>query len=248
MHPTQEKILKLIQTQLVVGLTLREIGEKIGERGSPQKIKHHLVQLAKKGLVKIDGKRNRIERIKSGAVAGTNLISIPILGSANCGEALVFADERAEGYLQVSSRILGDSLSRNPDNLFALRAMGQSMNRANVFNNTIDEGDYVIVDKSRTKPGNNEYVLSIIDGLASIKKIFIDEKNHQVLLLSESSHDFPPIYIHQEDFERFLINGVIVKVMKQPDELAAMRAASGRDILKNLGPQSKEEHEYYKNL
>jgi len=36
--------------------------------------------------------------------------------------------------------------------------------------------------------------------------------------------------------------------MKQPDEFASMCAASGRDILKNLGPQSKEEYEYYKNL
>lgn len=248
MHIIQEKILKLMHNQPIVGLTLRALGEKIGEPGSPQKIKHHLNQLAKKGLIKIDSKNNKIERLMGGAVKGTNLISIPILGSANCGEALVFADERAEGYLQVSSRILGERLAKSSNNLFALRAIGESMNRANVFNSTIDDGDYVIVDKSRIQPKNNEYVLSIIDGMANIKKFFIDRNNHQILLLSESSRDFPPIYIHEEDSERFLINGIVVKVMKQPDEFASMRSASGRDILKNLGSQSKAEHEYYKNL
>ena len=31
-------------------------------------------------------------------------------------------------------------------------------------------------------------------------------------------------------------------------ELSTMQDASGRDILKELGPISKEEYEYYKNL
>jgi hypothetical protein len=33
-----------------------------------------------------------------------------------------------------------------------------------------------------------------------------------------------------------------------PEELNAMQDAAGRDILKQLGPISKEEHDYYKNL
>ena len=46
MHNIQEKILKLIDTRNLDGFTLREIGEKIGEK-FPQKIKHHLDQLEK---------------------------------------------------------------------------------------------------------------------------------------------------------------------------------------------------------
>jgi len=34
----------------------------------------------------------------------------------------------------------------------------------------------------------------------------------------------------------------------EDDELKSMQDASGRDILKNLGPQSKKEYNYYKNL
>ena len=248
MHIIQEKLIKLLEEKDLSGMTLREIGKEIAEPDTPQKIKHHLNQLAKRGLIRFDKKNKQIKKIESGKVEGTGLISIPILGSANCGEAVIFADEQKEGYLKVSSRLLGNiSLKRTKD-LFALRALGQSMNRANIDGNTIDDGDYVIIDKSKISPSNNEYVLSVIDGLANIKKIFVDKNNNQIILLSESSQNFAPIYIHADDFDRCLINGTVVKVMKQPDELAAMRDASGRDILKNLGPQSKEEHAYYRNL
>jgi len=235
-----------MQERDVSGLTLREIGRNIGEPDSPQKIKHHLNQLAQRGLVRIDKRTKKIERVKSGKVGGTRLISIPILGSANCGEALIYADEYAEGYVRVSSRILGNDIAKRSKDLFAVRAVGESMNRARIGNNTIDDGDYVIIDKGRISPKNNEYVLSVIDGMANIKKLI--KTDGQIVLLSESSHDFPPIYIHADDVDRHLINGVAVKVMKRPDEFAGMRDASGRDILKNLGPQSKEEHAYYKNI
>jgi len=33
---------------------------------------------------------------------GSDIISLPILGSANCGEAACFADNHVEGYLQVT--------------------------------------------------------------------------------------------------------------------------------------------------
>jgi len=148
--------------------------------------------------------------------------------------------------VRVSSRILGNDIAKRSKDLFAVRAVGESMNRARIGNNTIDDGDYVIIDKGRISPKNNEYVLSVIDGMANIKKLI--KTDGQIVLLSESSHDFPPIYIHADDVDRHLINGVAVKVMKRPDEFAGMRDASGRDILKNLGPQSKEEHAYYKNI
>ena len=248
MHIIQEKLIKLLEEKDLSGMTLREIGKEIAEPDTPQKIKHHLNQLAKRGLIRFDKKNKQIKKIESGKVEGTGLISIPILGSANCGEAVIFADEQKEGYLKVSSRLLGNIPLRRAKDLFALRAFGQSMNRANIDGNTIDDGDYVIIDKSKISPSNNEYVLSVIDGLANIKKIFKDEENQQVILYSESNQNYPPIYIHNDDFDRYLINGTVLRVMKQPDELSSMRDASAQDILKDLGPQSKEEYEYYKNL
>jgi hypothetical protein len=84
--------------------------------------------------------------------------------------------------------------------------------------------------------------------VANIKKIFIDDKNRQLVLVSESNQDLPPIYIHRQDLDKYLIAGRVVKVMKQPDELAAWRDASSRDILKDIGPISREDYDYYENL
>lgn len=231
----------------ISGLALREIANKIGETGSPQKIKHHLNQLAQKGLIKIDKQKNTIVRITSGKDKGSGLISLPIYGSANCGEATFFADDHVEGYLKVSEGILGNLISKIK-NLFVLRAVGSSMNRACVEDNTIEDGDYVIVDKESTTPKDGECVVSIVDGVANIKKIYVDNKNQQFVLVSESNQDLPPIYIHHDDIGEYLLAGKVVKVMKQPDELAAWRDSGARDVLKDIGPISREDYDYYENL
>ena len=247
MHIVQEKILGLMGSENISGLALREIAGKIGETGSPQKIKHHLDQLAKRGLIVIDKRHNKIEKVNPGIDKNNNLISLPILGSANCGEAAFFADNHIEGYLKVSKSILGDWLS-NIKTLFVLRAVGSSMNRANIGENSIEDGDYVIVNKDQATPQDGDYVVSVIDGVANIKKICVDEKNEQLILISESNQDLSPIFIHRGDLDNYLIAGKVVKVMKQPDELTAFREACAYDILKDLGPISREDYDYYENL
>ena len=53
-HPIQEKLLQLSKEENLTKLTLREMAERIGvPRDSPQKIKHHLLQLQKKGFLKL---------------------------------------------------------------------------------------------------------------------------------------------------------------------------------------------------
>jgi len=247
MHKIQEKILQLIGTQDVSGLTLREIGERIGELNSPQKIKHHMVQLAKKGFIKIDKENNIIKKVDNELSREDNLVSIPIFGSANCGQALSFADNYIEGHLTVSRTLLGDDLVCRIRDLFALKAVGNSMNRASVKNVSIEDGDYVIVDKKCNSPKSGEYVLSVIGGVANIKKFFVDNKNEQFVLVSESTQDLPPVYIHKDDMNDYIINGKIMRVFKKPDELLAMRDASANDIL-NKVPITKDEYDYYENL
>jgi SOS-response transcriptional repressor LexA len=247
MHRIQEKILKLMDTKDVSDLSLREIAIQIEEIGSPQKIKHHINQLAKKGLIKIDKRNNTIDKVKQGMSKDTGMVSLPILGSANCGEATCFAEEKIEGYLHVSKKILGDLTDKVKD-LFVLRAVGSSMNQANVFGNAIENGDYVIVDKTKNFGKNNSYVVSVIDDVANIKRIYVNRKDKQIILSSESNQDIPPIYIHEEELQGYLIAGTVVKVMKKPKELANWENEALSDTLKSLGPMSNDEHNYYMNL
>ncbi len=55
MHPIQEKLLQLSKQENLAKLTLREMARLIDmPNESPQKIKHHLLQLQKKGFISID--------------------------------------------------------------------------------------------------------------------------------------------------------------------------------------------------
>jgi repressor LexA len=212
MHKTQKALLALIGEKNIYGMTLRSIAPLLGENIYPQQVKHHLSQLEKKGLIRIDKIRGIIERVKSGMMQNTNLVSVPILGMANCGPATSIAQERVEGYLQISPSLL----LKNKKEIFALRASGSSMNRAKIGGKNIEDGDYVIIDGSDRSAENNNYVLSIIEGMANIKKFIWDKENNQVVLFSESTKDFPPIYINPTDDYSYMINGKVIQIIKKP--------------------------------
>ena len=206
MHPIQEKLLKVIDGKNVGDLTLRQIGELIEEK-LPQKIKHHLSQLERKGFILIDRKNKNISRISNKAKLGDIFISIPIIGAANCGPATIYADQNIEGYLKISKRLVS-----NKKSVFALRAEGNSLNKANIDGKNVESGDFVIVDSENTSPHDGDYIVSVIDGMANIKKYLLDKKNSRIALLSESTQEYSPIFIHEND--DFKISGKIVDVVK----------------------------------
>lgn len=208
MHPTQEKLLKLSKTRDLNKLTLREIGKIIGVK-HPQIVKHHMEQL-KKHNAKSFSIGNKISKLTSNNVVDSILFDIPILGYANCGKATSIADEETLGFLTVST-----SLVKRKNNLFALIASGDSMNKADINGSSIEDGDFVVVDGDKRSPISGDYIVSIIDDCANIKRLFIDKKNKQIVLISESDRTYPPIVIHPDDFSRYMINGCVIKVVKK---------------------------------
>lgn len=213
MHLLQQKILELSKKVNLGSLSLREIGEKIDEP-HPQKVKHHLDQLLKKGFLKEDKEKGLIRRVDQGN-GNEPFYNLPILGSANCGQALTFAEEGYEGFLQVSQSVLP---RYDKDKFFVVKAVGNSMNRADINGKHLEEGDYAIVDTTSHNSNfyNGKYVLSVINGMANIKKLKRDSQNERLILLSESSQDYPPIVIHEDDFQGYLVNGHVVEVVKKP--------------------------------
>jgi len=209
MHDIQRKLLELCSNCNLGELPLREIGKRIKEN-HPQKIKHHLEQLAKKSLIIIDKKKKIIKLGKAGFIKNTKMFSIPILGLADCGPATSLADEHIEGYLKVS-----DSVVKKKKNIFCVKAKGDSMNQADIDGKSIDDGDFVIVDGENRNPESGDYVLSIIDGCANIKRFAKDIVNKCFVLLSESTQTYPPIFIEEHDFTSYMINGKIIKVIKK---------------------------------
>jgi len=209
MHILQTKLLKILGKVDFSKTSLRQLTKIVGEK-YPQKVKHHIEQLEKKGLVSINWNTRRLFKVQRGA-AGSPLISVPILGSANCGPAAIFADENIEGYVKISKTILG---LRTIGDFFAIRAFGNSMNKADVDGRNIEQGDIVIIDPKEKSPKNGDYVLSIIDNVATIKKFVLDRENRQVVLLAESTDDYPPIYI--DPSETYFVSGKVKYVIKKP--------------------------------
>jgi|SRR3990167_8198464 len=141
--------------------------------------------------------------------SASNFISLPIFGSANCGEANILAEENLEGYLRVAKNIVSKK-----EGVFILQADGDSMNKANIRGKSIDEGDFVLIDSEDKNVSNGDYILSIIDGCANLKKFEVDKKTKQKMLVSESTNPkHKPIYLSSED--NFMINGKILAVVKK---------------------------------
>lgn len=209
MHELQRKILSLSLNKDLSKLTLRDIGELIGiGRDNPQKTKHHLQQLVKRGVFRNEGGKYKKININNDDKK-TNLVSLPIYGTANCGEAISFADDHVEGYLKVSPTII-----KNKKKVFVVKAKGNSMNKAVIDGESIDDGDYVLIDSERKSPENGDYVLSIIDGLANIKRFKEDKDRNIVVLFSESSSSYDPIYIHKNDNDFYSVAGKVLRVLK----------------------------------
>ncbi|MDD2807499.1 MAG: S24 family peptidase [Patescibacteria group bacterium] len=214
MHEIQKKLLNLAQEMNLGQMTLREVGGLIGET-SPQKIKHHLSQLEKRGLIRVDRIKGIVRKTEQEQVGGllnkSKLLSIPIFGSANAGPAEIFADQDVSGFLRISSKLLEPEVMSHK--LFAIKVQGPSMNRTDVKGKTIEDGDFIIVDSDDREPEDNAVVLSLIDSMANVKRLHLDTANQQIILASESTQDFPPIVIHEDD--DYSINGRVVQVIKK---------------------------------
>lgn len=206
MHKIQEKILNLAKQRDIEQMSLSEVASAVGAN-SAQLVKYHLDKLKRSG--------HRFDQTGLSIVQlpDFELISIPIVGSANCGPADIFADERVQGHLKTSSRLLE---TRRREGLYALRAQGMSMNRARIHGEPINDGDYVIVDSQSVQPAHGDYVVAVVDGLANIKRYYFDPANSRVVFISESTEDYAPIFLHESDQYNAVIAGKVVQVMSRP--------------------------------
>lgn len=141
---------------------------------------------------------------------GARLFSIPVVGTANCGPATIFAEQNFQGFLRVSSKLVRRS---KPTGLYAIKADGSSMNRAEIDEKKIEDGDYIVIDTNDRNVTTGEVVLAIIDNKATVKRFIDDRVNGQIVLVADSSFDYEPIYLHPDD--DFDISGKVVAVIKK---------------------------------
>ena len=161
--------------------------------------------LEKKELVKRDVFRKIYLIENENMPAGLEgVFQVPVYGLASAGDALAFAEDNIDGYLQISESLLAPSAKAQ---LFAVKTLGDSMNKSD-----INDGDYVIFEK---KDADFDYdgkiVVAVVNGLATIKN-YKKLGNGVIGLFPNSKNKFhQPIYIHESD--SFMIAGIFRKVL-----------------------------------
>lgn len=195
--------------------TLEEIQEKFDFK-SISTAHYHVKKLQDAGYLNKVERRSRSLKTKD-VTFGSFLanktpvyFSLPVIGSANCGPANIYAVEDPREYVTVSSDTLG---KKSKEGLFVVEAEGDSMNLAKVGTKklSIEDGDYVVVDSNITSPSEGDYVLSVIDGCANIKRF--KKEDGRLALISESKNTkHKPIFLGSAD--DFMVNGKVIGVIK----------------------------------
>lgn len=201
-----------------VAPSLEDIAEHFSDfLNYPSSAHYHVKKLQEEGYLERESNKPRSIGIYADRTVktpfmkktGMDSVRVPVLGAANAGPATLFAEENIAGYLKISRSRLN-----RKDGVFALRVEGDSMNRAKIGGKNLEEGDFVLIDSEYRTPKNGDYVLSVIDGAANLKKFERDAKTGDVKLVSESTNSkHKPIYISSED--DFMINGKIISVIKR---------------------------------
>lgn len=195
MNPIQRQILELADTIDLGSISYYRLSKKLGVN-HPYKVKFALDQLEKNGQIIRNRQTGKITKLnKPDEFAG--LLNIPYYGEVNCGVALSIADDAIRGFLRVSPSVIKRA---NLSKIFALKASGNSMNTANIDGKAVEDGDYILVERiERGEAKSGDYIVSIIQGAANLKRLAVDSINQQIVLVSESIYDYPPIIISTLD-------------------------------------------------
>ncbi len=177
--------------------TVRELADQLGMASASA---HELVSklVHKDFLRRTTRKARSLEIVKQPPVPASDLVSVPIVGSAAAGMPIL-AVENIEGEVLVDAHAVRGTC-------FALEVKGDSMIEAD-----IDEGDYVIV-RQQPLAESGDIVVALMEDEATVKRLFIS--NEKIELRPENPA-YPVIPIGEENDLRIL--GKVVAIRCKPE-------------------------------
>lgn len=206
---SKEKVLEAINRWLVehgVPPTVDEL-RRLLRVGSTRTIFRYLDWLEEEGdIERWPGARGLRLRRSPKARVQTQLV--PIVGEAPAGP-LMLAEENREGWVRLPKEFCRPPSAR----FFLLRVRGDSMNRASVAGQRIEDGDLVLVRQQATADPN-EIIVALIDGEATIKRL-IRGQGYYLLKPESSNRNHEPIVVNRD----FQVQGVVCYVLKKGSEL-----------------------------
>jgi repressor LexA len=210
--PLNNKVIQLTAKQGQFYESLRKLMEKKGESptiaelvrlmkfSSPRAVTQYLEALQRKGLIERRRYAKRGIRLVAPRMDEPMTVQIPVIASAGCDHAAVFAERSFGDYVCVATELLQ---GKKVDNVVCVKAIGDSMLDAG-----IKEGDYVLVEVTEIAEAG-DLVVAILDGFAVIKKL---ELANNAVILSPVSSDpqYKPIIVGKN----FRIFGKVIDVIR----------------------------------
>lgn len=203
-HLTREEVLSAIHESFIssgLSPTIEELRRKLGV-GSTRTVLRYLRWLEDKGdIERWPGARGlRPLRSDTGTVQTR---AVPVVGQAPAGP-LLLAEQNVDRWVHMPKTI-----ARTGSEYFLLRVRGNSMNKAKVAGEKIEDGDLILVRQQATA-NDGDIVVALIDGEATIKR-FARGSGYYVLKPDSTDAKHRPIVVDQD----FHIQGMIVRVLKR---------------------------------
>ena len=183
LHPTQRKLLELLQENIDDPLTIRELQDQL-ELSSPSLVAHHIQQLEKKGYLKRNPANSQDYRLLKNPEKP--IVRLNLYGLAQCGPNGSILDGAVLDRIPIATKLL----SFKSEDAYLVKARGDSMEPL------IKEGDLVIVRKTQTV-NEGKVVVCVNDGQALIKKLHYSGGG---ALLESLNNQYPPFLASREDF------------------------------------------------
>lgn len=200
----REEVLSAINEALITqGLppTIEELRRKLGV-GSTRTVLRYLRWLEEEGDIERWNGARGMRALRSDTRA-VQTHAVPIVGQAPAGP-LMSAEQNINGWVQMPKTIVHAG-----SEYFLLRVRGNSMNKAKVGGETIEDGDLVLVRQQATAH-DGDVVVALIDGEATIKR-FARGSGYYVLKPESTGAEHRPIVVEQD----FRIHGMVVRVLKR---------------------------------
>ncbi len=195
--PRQKEIADFIRryrSKNGVSPTQREICEEFGYSSFGTLQKHIRLLLEKGVLVRDWNKRRSLALAEEDRPAGA--VEIPLAGRIAAGQPI---EVEPEG----ESVAVPEALTRKGQN-YVLRVTGHSM-----VDDGIHDGDFVVVNR-REKAANGEMVAALVNGEATLKRIYNEGDGR--IRLQPANDRMAPIYAAEGDVK---VQGVVVGLMRK---------------------------------
>lgn len=173
------------------GITLKELGEKIGvQKSAIAKYENGRVKNLKRGVIAkladalqcsptyLMGLEEENNDMKLSNIIPITAHKLPMLGEIACGEPR-FINENRESYVDAGTNIKAD---------FCLKAKGNSMIGARIM-----DGDIVFI-RQQPEVENGEIAAVAIDDEATLKRFCRDEETGTITLVAENPAYAPMVF------------------------------------------------------